>query len=497
MGFYRNIVAAHGALSSLRPYGNRDIDYTLFGMNNPSSSFSKKMVPTRKRTSTDLVLYRPNKYSGGQSRGRGDTVMYQAPPTPPLGNRAAPFKKGKQSSGSNNPLSFLKKNMPLRLRGGNGRRRRLPGRRRPVVVRRRKFRNKRRSKRSVTKKKRKMKVNFAKKGSIFKWETGGTLSDAQSIFLGHTLAWQYVWGSAMRAVIRELFRQKGEHIVSWQDQWLGGVTTMRVSFKYGDLDVNSLSQGNYDFPASTTYETLAAGLGNAIITALAGVTRGNIYDIWINEQVSPSATVALVNFNQCTLHFACNSTLKVQNATLGGVDDIGDELVLDIHNRPIVGKVYKSKKVHTGFVPIARYIRGTAEVGYQSYLGSVSTGLITARNATTLNPLTKKPPAGYFFNATAQGVKIHPGKIKYDKWSWSKDFNGSTFLNKFSPFVIVAVTGNQSIPIGPAQMFGLEKEIDTRSGETNISCGYQIDQTYMCAITHHVPKCVALMSVTT
>jgi len=489
MGFYRNIVAAHGALSSLRPYGNRDIDYTLFGMNNPSSSSSKKMVPTRKRISTDMVLYRPNKVTGGFGRGRGDTIMYQMPPSPPLATRAAPLKKGK-------PPSFLKKNMPLRLRGGNGRRRRMLGRRRPAVNSRRKFRNKGRSKRSrVTKKKRK--VNFAKKGSIFKWETGGTLADAQSIYLGHTLAWQYVWGSAMRAVIRELFRQKGEHIVSWQDYWLGGVTTMRISFKYGDLDVNSLTQANYDFPATTTYETLAAGLGNAIIAALAGVTRGTIYDIWMNEQAGSLATVALVNFNQCTLHFAANSTLKVQNATLGGVVDDGDDEVTDIHNRPIVGKVYKSKKAHTGFIPAARYLRGTAEVGYQSYLGSSSTGLITARNATTLIQLTKKPPAGYFFNATAKGVKIHPGVIKYDKWSWSKDFNGSTFLNKFSPFVIIAVTGNQSIPIGPAQMFGLEKEIDTRSGETNISCGYQIDQTYMCAITHHVPKCVALMSVTT
>lgn len=412
------------------------------------------------------------------------------------------------SGSSDSIVSFLQNNMPQRNGRVGRRRRRLPrrnvrgaaGRRRRVQrrvrsVRRRKATGGKTFRRYVRKAAKKG-VSYTKRGAIYRYEDGAVVSDPQCVYLGHSVAWALLYQSLCRAIIRELFRIKGEHIVDFRDYWLGGVTELRISYKYGVPNATTLSQGTYDFPATTTYEGLAQGLYASFVGSFALGSNYVLYDVWMNEQIDPKQTVALLNMNQCKVHFSVQSTLKIQNATLGSVD--GDDEYTDIHNRPVVGRFYQGKRQLTGFIPSSRYLRGTVEAGYTSYLGSPTTGLIYAANASTLIQQTKKPPPGYFFNAKASGIKINPGQIRKFRWNWNKSFGVTTFLQKFPDYVAVDLSTKEPVTIGPAQMVGLEKEIDTRAvTENNISLGYQIQQTYSCALTFTIPKVVPFVTVTT
>lgn len=419
-------------------------------------------------------------------------------------------KSGTSSSSFPENNSVMPRNAVARRRDARGRfvaRARVRRARRYIVYRKKSFskvsrkgRRKSSRRRYSAKGKLKRRISFAKYGSVKTREDGSTITDPQCCYIGHAIAFGQLYESICRAIIRELFRQKGELITDWTDEWMGNVNTMSLIYKYGLPSAMNLSQASVNFPSATSYTALADLLMVSFKANLAPSTTSVsfvVYDIWLAEQTDSTHTVALINFNQCSLNFFVKSTLKVQNATHAADTDENDQFT-DIHNRPVVGKVYQSKRQLTGFIPNSRYLRGFNEVGYQGYLANYVSGLIRATNATTLVYQTKKPPPGYFFNANASYVKVSPGQIKTFRWTYKKTFNSSAFLSKFSMGAHPAgPLADRQYPIGPAQMIGLEKEIDIRTvNESNIVLGYQINQSYCCALTKRLPKATTIMDVT-
>lgn len=438
-----------------------------------------------------------------------------------LSNEGLPEAKRPRFYGGNNvagpmaawsqPPSFPKiKSMPRRYGSRVYRRkasvRRRAVRRRPTFTRSRKARSKKVFRRNVRKgfkkyrkpKRRQAFVSYVKRGSVKTVENGGILSDPQCLFLGQSLAFNQMYDAVCRAIIRELFRQKGELITDFTDDWLGGAIQFRISYKYGLCGSTGLSQGTYDFPATTTYEGLAQGLKNSFISNFSTGLEYTVYDIWMNCQVSPFETVAIVNLNQCDIHFYCKSMLKIQNGTSGklGTVEEDDDQMTDIHRRPVVGKIYYQPRQISGFLPNNRPNRGaTTEPLYTGYMGDCDTGIISAVNADSLTVDTKKPPPGYFFRASARSVVIQPGEIKRFYLKYSKKMSSQSWWTKLADFVTVSPVGTQQVPLGNAVMVGLEKEIDTRSTEADISIGYQIEQTYCCALRLVMPKAARLLEV--
>lgn len=468
-------------------------------------SSPKKSMPSTYRSGYQRLPRRP------QKRRRSGSDL---PLTPPQSERKK-ARKDVGNSGQVPALSFPENNsgMPARnarqravrgrARGAGGRfaRRRPVRRLRRVVVYRKKSSKKlsRSSRSKFSAKRRQKTVSYSKMGSVLTREDGGTISDTQCVYIGHSIAFFQVFQSVCRAVIRELFRQKGELIVDWTDHWLGAAGEMTISYKYKYPSANSLDQVNLALTAATSYAGLADLLRLSIIGNFTGVNTGQvIYDVWLRDTAAPTVVHGLVNFNQCTFYFFVKSTLKVQNAT-HAADVLENDQYTDIHNRPVVGKVYHSKRQLSGFLPNSRPLRGSvAEVGYQSFLGDFVGGLIKASSSLNCAMQTKKPPPGYFFNANATFTKLAPGQIRRYSWIYNKKMNGSNFLQKFCNYVNLAHTGVQSVPIGPAQMIGLEKEIDIRTAdESSVVVGYQLDQSYCCALRKHAPKATTIMDITT
>lgn len=340
-------------------------------------------------------------------------------------------------------------------------------------------------------------VNFAGLGSLKRVENGGTVTDAQAVYVGQALAWNELHSSICRALVRALFKMKGEDITNWDNNWLGGVTTLRISYRYGAPLATALTQANYDFPATTSYAALADGLRDSIINAFSNTEQYQIFDMWLNEQVSPAQTQAYLNLSECSFTYYFRSSIKIQNRTLAGttVVDDEDELANDITNNPLVGRIYMSKKQLTGFLPMTRDRTGT-EANYDSYLANANSGLISAINSETLITETVKPPAGYFFGAKSVPLKVKPGQIKSFSIKQMRTMTFKHFYTKYSYFVGTALADTaHQIAIGPALMVGLEKQLDTRTTENPILIGYQIDQTYAACVNKHTPRAAAILDV--
>lgn len=496
-------LAAGAAVSSLRPWGYTDSDKYWLGHHDKSNVDYARFIPqkdmavARKRRRSKLRTPEPGVAGGSNWRG---SQSQRTPQSLPRNNLASSFP------GNN---SVMPVNAVGRRRDARGRfvaRRRVRRTRRVTFYRKKSFKKVSRKGRGKFSKRRgssqrrlAKKVSFAKFGSIKAREDGGIVQDSQCVYIGHAIAFGQLYESICRAVIRELFRQKGENIVDWTDHWLGTSLHMVLAYKYGLPNATTLSTATVTFVQPASYSDLANLLLVSLKANLTTSIGYVIYDMWLGEAVDSSNTVALINFNQCMLNFYVKSELKVQNATHAADVDENDQYT-DIHNRPVVGKVYYSKRQMAGFLPNSRVHRGaTAEPSYESYLANYTSGIIAATNSTTLSFQTKKPPAGYYFNANTSYTKISPGQIRTYRWTYRKAFNGSTFLSKFSgQFTGAHGTAIKAVyPIGPAQMVGLEKEIDIRSAnETDIVVGFQITQTYCCAITKRVPKAGKILDVT-
>lgn len=460
--------------------------------------FPKKMPATprrskRKRVNSTPVT--PPRSTKKNQRPPADTdlVLYQASPSSfPQNNSGMPARNARSRAARRRPR-----------RNGRFAGRRAVRRRRPTVAYRKKVgkRVSRRSRRSYNQtsfKKKGRPVSYAKFGSVKTVEAGGVLTDPQCLYIGHAVAFAKLYEAIARACVRELFRLKGEHIVDWTNRWnMDADMTMNLHYHYGIPQATTLLLGGFTLTVDTTYEQVATALKAALISDLVAGNPYVIYDMWFSVVTDSDGTqvVASINLNQCSLNFFVKSKLKVQNGTLAaGTVDADDDQFTDIHRRPLLGKLYRSKRQLTGFIPNSRN-RESAEASYTGFLASASTGLILAQNATSAIQQTRKPPAGYYFNANASGIRIEPGVIRTFTWSWNKKINFSTFMLKYPDYLSFTASAREPVTIGAAQMVGLEKELDTRSLENEISVGYQLDQTYCCALTKKIPKATALLEV--
>lgn len=322
--------------------------------------------------------------------------------------------------------------------------------------------------------------SYAKYGSIKKVEHGGVYNDSECVYIGHsTFAHEQVIPGVCRAIVRELVKQMGQDFVGWEDTIKTAVTQLQLSYRYylGPTD-NSLTQVNVAVTANMSMFDLAQALYTSW-NLIFGTTTHYIQDIWINEVAGSLQTMATIRAFQFDLDILCVSTLSLQNRTLAGTGaGENDQEMTDISNNPLVGKMYEGR--YTGFIPD---YRENLELNYTGYTSNPQTGLILAKASQSLIAQTKKPPPAWFFHnckKTAKAV-LAPGIIRTNTIRKRQKMSLHSFLGRMARQIGAAQNTNIVNYMGNSTMFGLEKALNSRATEADISVAYELNQKFCIA----------------
>lgn len=324
--------------------------------------------------------------------------------------------------------------------------------------------------------------SFNIKGSVLRYETGGQINDAECVYVGHSVATNKVITSALRAVIKELFRQRGTDILNWDDTIQNG-ENLRLQYVYttNAHTAGALTEIDFDVKDGSsnvlTYQGLALKWQQNISDNWGGQAHKIEYVLLFSSTGSQILNYGKVYTSHFYLDFSFDSKLKVQNVTSSStVGDTEDQLANAINNNPLIGNLYsKNKNQRNGFECVKHQTVQT------NFIADSDTGVFTALAATTgFSQFLKKPPPAWTFNAKqVKGLTLHPGEIKYSHITFKANMSFTTFLTKLS----VPLSENSldfAVNFGFAEMFALEKMLDDRTETNDIFLSYEVVQTYAC-----------------
>jgi hypothetical protein len=219
-------------------------------------------------------------------------------------------------------------------------------------------------------------------------------------------------------------------------------------------------------------------------------------------------------FSELVFDMKMTSKINIQNQTLGGKDSkatllVGDlallaarEQTTNIQQNALVGKLYsnqgKGNCWRNGFLEKNRRIFGWVQTSGHannaaSFIADPHTGHIAASAKAYLQKSFYKPPFNYEFDGKVRSKKVYlqPGGTTQSKLSFGLRMGIICWHEKYAQELSHKFEGNPTdyklLPIGNAQMFGLEKENDSRGGLAKIEVHYQVDQVYMGKITKKRP----------
>jgi len=345
-------------------------------------------------------------------------------------------------------------------------------------------------------------LSFEKKGVVFVQENRGTVGDSNCVYLGHSIATSQVVLAVARAIIRALFQQCGQDIQDFGGgPGFSGTSTITIYYKYYKDVTNSgswttitmpFTSGSYDNMATTLITNWVANMTDPTPTvegpwmAMKFLEFG-MYTSSGATQVNQSKITA----TQLKVDFDFASYLCMQNQTLAAAaEDINDELVTNVENNPLKGRLYRSKNMSNGF--IVKYKPNTSSSTYNNLVANRVTGVIAATYTNIADDMYAKPPDPFYFDSThAVGTRLNPGDVKRDKIK----YRNSMTLDKFMSIFANSIWRNSNAPVGTpwfdtwvnyglAHMVAFEKLIDSGSSEQNIRLGYELTQYYKCKITY-------------
>lgn len=444
-GFYRNIIAAHGALSSLRPWGVRDIDNTIFG----TSSFPEKKMSAyaNKRRRSDVgFLYNPTASTtnmGTQTYHRLATRGTQTKGIIGLvRNGKVYFKKA--------PVRRKSKRSYIRGKAKNtGRKRRTS---------RKTYRRKSAKKSSTN-----SWGVFQKKGVLNTGEVGiSTTGVTDAVFLGHaTFRPTVLTANFFRALIKMLYAKIGFQIDSYDSSY--GINTGDVIVVYGKKNLAAAtaeSTFQYTITVGDTFDVIAAGLATAYASWIGAnkewAASNVLTKIILALPTTPSVCQSFLLLTGAKVTVKYESHLKLQNQTVSASGTEADE----VDRIPLQYRRYSG----WGTGPISNRISQTED----QIVADGSTGVIK-NVGTVASGLSEAPPKSYFkgCKTTYKGV-VAPGSFLESKLYFNKTMMLSTFLQQISAQVPVNSTTNvQWHPNGKWSMFHFEHLIKPKSTSPN------------------------------
>jgi len=328
--------------------------------------------------------------------------------------------------------------------------------------------------------------DYAKYGSEIQIENRGSVSSAETVYLGHAnVAYRRLFQAVTRAMIKQLFRQDGMDILSWSTfpNPGGAAQTWYIVYEYYmTANSNTTTTASISFASKTTSFSAIALLLSDAIEAVVGTSPNIPKTLTLNKGPSPNnVDVIILHMQDFKLDFELTSKLVVQNVTLAGLSatpDANDDEETNVSNNPLKCRIYHSKNANgfqESFKPTI--ISGT----YLSFIAHPTTGLIQGDYSQNPTALTKLPYAK-FFKKTTSGASavIAPGAIKSSYLKFTKSMYFQTFLNMFQTSISLnSDTNPMPINLGNAELIGFEKVLQS-AGENPINVTWELNQIIKC-----------------
>lgn len=329
---------------------------------------------------------------------------------------------------------------------------------------------------------------YLKKGFNMKVESGGTKTDAEAVYVGHTsLPINRVVPCVFYALARRILN--GQKCYPTDGLQATGLQAITVYWQYRTSfnGIIATSAGTA-VGANSSIVALGNALGAEILTLIATTT---VYFELTKMQVYETTGGALMyeaNVDGIKVQVDAVSNLQVQNRT--HATGAGDESnALDVSNNPLRGKMYIG---YSNIHPY-RFNNDTAvscpSLDYDNSTGCLATSASDANFTTEMaQTMHKPPPRSAFGNVTStKYVRIGPGEIRRSKITAKLNLNFNNFIKMYldtmrGPTQIYNL--NQTlVSKGRSVFFGLEKLCDSGGEGSDISIGYEATHSVNALVT--------------
>lgn len=333
--------------------------------------------------------------------------------------------------------------------------------------------------------------SFLKYGVCQTVEHGLVSSNADCVYVGHSLGNGTLFNIAVSSVIRRLFEKSGASIRTMHEKIQGEGTEHIVT--PGDIEwsYRVAAGGTRDLallviPANSTYADAVTLLANSIL----GFTGGSDVAELLEVRYLPSVGVAYfqhasLDLSMSKLHFMCTSAITIQNRTSAASGVADETSALDVANNPVAGKIYRGKG--NGAI-----LRSGTNAGFvdgligNSVSGQIEFDLANANVSTELALLMKRPPTATLFNHVTKTApcRLGPGVLKKDFIKFTQSITFNNFVMGMRNTINNPVGDVVRMRFGEFSIFAFEKMCNTQDvSEPVISIGMEINQTYKCRIT--------------
>ena len=341
------------------------------------------------------------------------------------------------------------------------------------------------------------------KGVVKRKEDGGTVQDAETVYIGHGIAGYELLDAVHISMIKMMFHDSGTEVtdVRFLCPWRGKIGLWYSTAAAPQDDV----ENTITFDTTSSYVSLVSLINNSLIASLntGGEARFHSYIFYKQDDLEISGLTnnykPLKTYDMSAMSFKANmtSSLTLQNVTKAGVTGDLDRDVMDnVTNNPLKGQQYSTKtKNYSGFTWQPRGTVSMTNVQRRQhpstiqFLPGVGNGLIRQTHASLISvgqlatDLFKKPPVGFEFgkNVRIRKVGMDPGDIKKLSFKYDLSKNYLKFIHDLKDWLLTNGTSVIGLPYGPAQMMAFEKSLDARNANDGlVKIDFELNQVYAC-----------------
>lgn len=314
---------------------------------------------------------------------------------------------------------------------------------------------------------------YAKSGSITKIETGGVVSDTNCVYVGFgTNPISYTHRAICRAIVKEIMSQAGHSIGRFDDRFNSSGFVYNLRFRYlTDPSDDVINETVVAIPNNPLYETVAIDVAAQMVTLYQANPHMFIEEIALVETIVSLGTAKVVGEICCGnfgLYIKSIGSISIQNRTLSSD---GAATFTDISNNPVHGKTYAGVGNH---FKVRNFVDQTLNTPFYVPGLNPAFGVASQENQSVVSrkPLNPQDLSGV---RKSGSVTISPGEIRHGYLSYFKKINLKTFYRDYHETLVDPTM--ETHKLGKIYMVGLEKMVNDRIAEPNVSIGYEVNLT--------------------
>lgn len=342
--------------------------------------------------------------------------------------------------------------------------------------------------------------SYLRKGIVYKYETGSTTSvpNGATSVIGHSTSCPETQIQlVMCCIIKELFKQAGQQIESWDETPEFPTATYNIVFRayLEDSATAWTAITGSAITNTTTFWAAATDLVTILKSTLSDSTqyKPRYVKVYLHESAGIGGKVGEILLNNFYLDFNSFSKLDLQNVTLAA-DAVNQDLMTDVTNNPLVGKCYYGNNTN-GFFPM---VRTTGDVSYTPFVSDPINGILLNDSVNSVPEYIAEPPSGDYFKKCSKvtGIHMSPGEIKSSNLGWQKRMSFQTFMYAYDFYTRLGTGTKLIFNHGTTKMYLIEKRLNNRAESTPIAIDWEINLTLKVKYSYKAETPITAMKTT-